>query len=622
MWIGVLWALVGVAQAQTPDLQERLAARDGTELATDVYLPEGAGPFPVLLRRTPYGRAVDTGLVEGTGSLGYALVSQDVRGRGDSDGEFLPFFDDATDGADTLDWIVEQPWSNGRVGTFGGSAEGIVQLMLLGEAHPAHACAHVTVATDDVHEILYPGGVWRTELTDRWLEALMEPAARTTLRMHEARDAFWDRARTHDDERARVRIPVMHVGGFFDIFSVGTPRTFASLAAQAMPEGRDGQLLVLGAWTHGGLGTPTQGEITWGMDAVYGDNVAELVAFLGWCLKGEARPDLPRVRYYLSRLGDDGTSATGEWRSDDVWPPASTSESLYLRPDGLGRSPAAADAPTRVLPVDPSDPVPSTGGSAFTERPGPHDQAALDARPDVLALDTPAAEEPVVIAGDLVAHVWAASSTTDADVIVRVSQVTPSGRVMLLADGGRRGRFAESLETAGALVPGEPTLFSIDVGPIAIELPPGHRLRISVSGTLAPRFEVNPGMPTPLSETPTPVAHELSIFWDSDHPSTLVVPVVSGTLPGPAPPLDADAGAPPPDAGAADDAGSPGSRDAGTDVRDADSPGGRGDEGGCGCRIAGSHPRDGTRGWIALVVVCWIVVRARRRRLLRSTLRA
>ena len=341
------------AYAQTPDLAERIVARDGTELATDVYLPDGDGPFPVLLRRTPYGRAVAMDLVAGTGSLGYALVTQDVRGRGDSDGEFLPFFDDANDGADKLDWIAAQPWSTGRVGTFGGSAEGIVQLMLLTVAHPAHACAHVTVATDDVHEIIYPGGLWRTELTDRWLEGLMEPAARVVLRAHEARDSFWDRARMDDTERARVNIPVLSVGGFFDIFSIGTPRTFASLAANAAEDARDDQFLVLGAWTHGGLGTPTQGEVTWPMDAVYDDeNVADLVAFFGWCLKGEPRPEMPAVRYYVTQLGDDGERATGSWRESDVWPPASTPASLYLGAEGLSRrAPTASDTAPRVLPV-------------------------------------------------------------------------------------------------------------------------------------------------------------------------------------------------------------------------------------------------------------------------------
>ena len=153
-----------VAQAQTK-VTVPVPMRDGKNLATDVWLGANdsvSKKHPVLLRRTPYGRAIDAASLQASLNAGFMVVSQDVRGRGDSEGDFLPFLNDAADGPATMAWIASQAWSNGSIGTYGGSAEGIVQLMAAGEGPPALKCAMPTVPTDDIYEALYPGGAWRT----------------------------------------------------------------------------------------------------------------------------------------------------------------------------------------------------------------------------------------------------------------------------------------------------------------------------------------------------------------------------------------------------------------------------------------------------------------------------
>lgn len=549
-----------------------VAMRDGVTLKTDVWTPAGATtPRPVLLRRTPYGRALDMGVATGLTNLGYVVVSQDVRGRGGSAGAFLPFFDDRVDGPDTMTWVAAQPWSNGRIGSWGGSAEGIVQLMALPEAPDALDCAFVVVATDDVYEGIYPGGAWRTELTTAWLQGLMAPDALAAWRAHEPMDAWWDPARLDAAERAMTDAKVILVGGFFDIFAVGTPRTHRALQAQVAPAARGDQFLLMGPWTHGGLGETQQGGVAFAAASRYDAYVTELVGFFDWCLKDGPRPAWEPVRYWMTRLADDGLSAGGEWRTAALWPPASTPATLHLHDDGFLRAggPAAAGA-AAALPVDPLAPVPSIGGGNLTTAAGPFDQAALDARADALAATTAPATADVELLGDVEATIWAASATTDVDVVVRLTQVTPDGKSILLADGIRRGRFVGGDDAIRPLTPNAAAEFRVTLGPVAFVLPAGHALRVAISGTSSPRYEPNPGTAAPLSSSPPSVATTLTVLRDAAHPSAVVLPVASGVLP------EAPGG--PPDAG-------PLAADAAPGAPDASGAGADGG-GGCGCRVA------------------------------------
>lgn len=608
MWRLALFLIVlfVAAPASAQSTLELVAMRDGTALATDVWLPEEvAAPMPVLLRRTPYGRAFDAATAQLIATLGYILVSQDVRGRGDSEGSFSPFRDDARDGFDTIEWIAAQEWSNQRVGMFSASAEGIVQLMAASAAPPALRCAIPVVATDDMHEALYPGGAWRTELGTAWLEALEEPEALAELLAHEADDDFWEPSRMDPEERAGVTFPILLIGGFHDIFARGTSRAFGQLRGGADPAARGDQFLLFGPWTHGGISTALQGEVTFEEEAVLSseDLAAEWFTFFDFCLRDGPRPDWAPARYWVTRFSDDGSEAGGEWRDADTWPPPSEPVELALHDDGTLRAgPHAAGGASAALPSDPAAPVPSVGGGNLSTPAGPFDQTEIDERPDVLFAQTDPALEEVELAGDVTARITAASATDDVDVIVRLSEVVPDGRAMLLADGIRRGRFAQSLDVARPLVPDQPTVFDIQLGPVAVVLPPGHALRVSVQATSSPRYQPNPGTSAPIAIA-TPVATTLTVFRDQAAPSAITLPVARGTLPG-SPTPEPDAGPPSPDAGG-------GGEDAGTDA-------GRGPTGGGGCDCRTAGPRQ--VGPSALLALCLLaLVRGRGRPLQRSS---
>ena len=517
----MIFLLCSLALAETTSVP----MADGTSLATDVWTPTGAGPWPTILRRTPYGRAFDADSVAAVNSLGYALVSQDVRGRGDSEGEFAPFFNDASDGADTVAWITAQSWSDGHLSMYGGSAESIVQFLVAGEGAPGLEAIQPFQGSPDLRRSFYPGGAWRQDLTTGWLDSLGESHAEAALRLNEVDGPFWDPVRLDEDELAQTDAAMLLVGGFFDIFEGEMAGAPAALRAS----GSDADVwLVLGPWTHGGASEVSQGKVRF-PDAVYSDYLTELFELYDWRLKGGPKPSWAPVRYAVSTFSDTGSSASSEWIDADTWPPPETLERLYLGAEGLG---AVSDGEPVSLEVDPSSPVPSVGGGNLNSASGVYDQSDVDARDDVFVAATAPREESVTIAGDLSATIWAASATTDADVIVRVEVVPPSGKAWLVADGVRRGRFVQGEDEIRPLTPGEPARFEIDLGPIAVTLPPGHSLQIAISGTLSPRYEVNPGEAVALSEEPTPVESALTIYRDEAHPSSVTVPITDGSIGG------------------------------------------------------------------------------------------
>jgi len=201
-------------EAQALPSTVQVAMPDGVSLATDVWRPLFDNtPRPVLLRRTPYGRAIDFSVAQALVDAGFVLVSQDVRGRGNSQGVFEPFFDDKVDGKATIEWAAAQPWSTGAVATYSNSAEGVVQYMAMANAPRGLRCAHLGMPSHDVYESMFPGGAWRTELGTTWLTGLGAASVEALWKSHEVRDSYWDDATLSTAEMASIDHPVFIMGG-------------------------------------------------------------------------------------------------------------------------------------------------------------------------------------------------------------------------------------------------------------------------------------------------------------------------------------------------------------------------------------------------------------------------
>ena len=538
-----MWLFVaGSAQAQFFPQTVRVPTDDpNVTLATDVWRNFLDGtPRPVLLRRTPYGRALDATTAANLMNAGFIVVSQDVRGRGDSTGTFEPFFTDKQDGRATIDWIAAQPWSSGRVATYSASAEGIVQYMAMAAAPDALACSHVVFATHDVYASIFPGGAWRTELDNAWLDQLGADDVVTKWKAHEARDGYWDAATLSVAEMAKIDHPVFVYGGFFDVFSRDEHDTAVSLAQNVAPSSRGDFYFVLGPWTHGTFGSALQGQLSFPDDAKMTSYVTELVQYLKWCLLGASRPPFANVRYWVTEISDDTVVdssdnvsrvvAKGEWHDDSVWPPkGSRGYSVFLRDaHELG---ARAEATPVALPIDPAHPTPSVGGGNLTTAAGPFDQTEVDARPDVYTATTAPFTEPTTLVGAPHALIWASSATDDVDVVVRLEVVTPGGKAIGFTDGIRRGRFVNGFDAIRALTPNVPAAFDVALGPIALRLPAGFALRIAISGSSSPRYEPNPNTSAALASHPTAQATTLTLYSDAQHPSRIDLPVLSGSVP-------------------------------------------------------------------------------------------
>jgi len=503
--------------------------RDGTELAADVCTPEGEGPWPVILMRTPYLKSRDRERksYRRYTEAGYVAVVQDVRGRGESKGRYIPFINDRQDGYDSVEWAAAQSWSNGKVGMSGASARGITAMLAATEEPPALAALYVQVTPHlRFDEGTFVGGVFKQADTGRWMEFQGAGAIVPLIKRRAVWDAQWEAVEI-GPHLNQVRVPVFNNGGWYDIFSYGTLRNFMYLQNFGAPGAKGRQKLIMGPYGHG----PISGDLDYQLGDLRGDSSYELRWFDHW-MKGEQNGimDEPPVRYYMMAAARKGKlSERNGWRSADSWPPPHVPTSLYLRAKGrLAPDPGAESEPPLGYAFDPEKPVPTIGGANLTLERGPMDQRAVGERADYLRFETPPFKRPFAIAGPVEADLFVSTDGPDTDVMVKLVDVYPDGYEALVLDAPlrlryRNGRRAEDVEM---MQPGQPTRVEIDLWHTAITFEPGHKLALHISSSNSPRFEVNDNSGTPPGEEVKPRIARNQIFVDAAHASALVLPVL------------------------------------------------------------------------------------------------
>ncbi|MFI5167199.1 MAG: CocE/NonD family hydrolase [Thermoanaerobaculales bacterium] len=509
-------------------------APDGTPLATDVYFPVGAGfgPWPVILQRTPYGK--DSGTVQDTCYLfnlwGYACVGQDERGRGASGGHYTGYVDEGPDGRATISWIALQPWCDGNIGTFGGSALGMSQYALAPGANPALKSLLPIVATADFyHQAVYQGGALRYALVHGWLadqDALDLFGGLTAQRLWNSWWASWSVL----PKVATINVRALHIGGWYDIFLQGSLDAFTKFQHEGGPAARGAQKLVIGPWTHYGTFQQSAGEFTYPPNAIFIADIFSLVNdWFDYSLKGKtgAMASWPTVHVYLMGAVGEADAPGNTWLDLPDWPPPATTRSFYLS-DGDALTSALARDGERGLVADPANPVPTLGGGELSSEAGPYDQRPIESRADVATFTTPVLSAPVTVVGRVWCRLWLSPDTPDLDVAVRLTDVYPDGRSMLVTDGIQRARKRCGDDRECFLTPGTPTEIDVDLWSTALVFNAGHRIRIDVSGSNAMRFEVNPNNGGDLNNPgPGVVAHPV-LLLGPDYPSRLELPVFAG----------------------------------------------------------------------------------------------
>jgi putative CocE/NonD family hydrolase len=526
----------------------RIPMPDGVHLAASVYLPRGDEKRATVLVRLPYGRleygeALNT--AEYFARRGYAVVVEDLRGTSGSGGEFVPYAHGATDGAATLDWIAAQPWSNGRVGSFGCSALGETQYLLARAGRPSlRAMIPLgaggivgTAAGRDSYFGLYEGGIFELASGFGWFvengakdprapamkpfdiaAALRDlPVAGLVQRHRPGPNGYDDFMRLplgdpawrelgYLDDADLPAVPTLEVTTWGDqtvgdtlAFSASLPGKYAA-RRQAAPE----RHLVIAPGTH------CHHEET-GASERFGDLAVPGAAlpyfewyerwFDHWLRdRGDGLADMPAVLYYM--IGEQ------RWLTAASWPPPEARTTRFYL-DGAGHANGAAgDGTFSAQPPanavfdefvhDPLHPVPSRGGPVCctgnpAERAGPVDQAEVEARQDVLVYTSPVLQAPLRIAGPLRAVLAVSSSAADTDFVARLVDVAPDGRALNIQEGALRARYREGYDRPKPLVPGEVATLAVDMRAIAWTLPAGHRLRLDIASSSFPRLERNLG---------------------------------------------------------------------------------------------------------------------------------
>jgi len=503
--------------------------RDGTGLSTSVAVPSGDGPWPAILIRTPYGKQGMAGAAAMAVQNGYASVVQDFRGRFDSEGvDYMVFvhggWGENQDGYDTVEWIASQKWSNGKVGAFGISGPGIALNMMAPSRPPHLKCMFVSVAFSSMyHQATYQGGAFRKALIENWLNGnKFHRRNLEIIREHPDYDDFW-RGINPEEVMHRVNVPVMYVGGWYDIFSAGTINSFGIVQHKGDAGARGKCRLVMEAYGHGSsneLSFPNAGSPA----------TANVFRWFDAWLKndGKGADKIPTVHYYVMGDPDDKSGPGNQWRTAEDWPIRAKPRPFYFHADGtLGREPQRKKNASLSYEYDPKNPVPTIGGANLTITKGPRDQRPIGQRDDALVFTSEKLDEHLEVTGSVKVKLWASSSATDTDFTAKLSDVYPDGRDMLVLDGIIRGRHRDSMETSKFMRPGKIYEFEIDLWSTSLVFSPGHRIRVAISSSNAPRFEPNPNTGKPSGADDETIVATNRIYLDSKRPSHILLPVGS-----------------------------------------------------------------------------------------------
>lgn len=470
--------------------------RDGVKLAGNLYLPEGRGPFPCIVQRTPYGKDAMFRSPAGTTKYteaGYAYLVQDVRGKGRSEGFYQAFIDDAFDGYDTIEWMAEQDWCNGSVGITGASAMGYTSLLAATMDPPHLEAAFVIVAPSTRLTGSYIGGAFKQKDSGDWSRG--QGIAEEVIAQNAANypdSSYWSRTEI-GDQRKYIDIPIYNYGGWYDIFNEGNVRNFMYLQHHGAEGARGNQKLEMGPFGHG----PLSGDMEYPNAGGLQGNPEEVRWFDYW-LKGEDNGimDEPPVKAYMMAAARKGeVSDKNRWMTFGDWPPAPAEASYYLHADGmLSTAKPGEGAGQTTYSFDPANPVQTIGGANLTFERGPMDQRPVGERQDYLRFETAPLEDDIVIAGPITMDLWASTDGPDTDFVVKLVDVYPDGYEAIVLDSALRTRYRDGRmpDDISMMTPGDPELLSIDMWDTALTFEKGHKIAVHVTSSNSPRIDVNP----------------------------------------------------------------------------------------------------------------------------------
>jgi len=536
------------------DFNVPVSMRDGITLYADVFRPDAPGQFPGLMSRTPYDKGAQANRVGTLDAIraatnGYATVVQDVRGRYESEGEFYTFVNEINDGYDSIEWLADQPWCTGKVGTYGISYVGATQWLAAKAKPPSLAAMAPGFTAADYHEgWAWQGGAFELGFNLSWATGALSAAnwgklsrdigkgpsdLESLIRVkddlnsgfshlpvkdlphlkdgiapyyydwlaHPEYDEYW-KALCIEESHSEITTPALNVGGWYDIFMGGSIRNFTNMRNNAATEqARNGQRLVIGPWIHSGSPINVSGNFNFGSrsSSLAVDLQGMYLRYYDHYLKGEDNgvADEKPVRIFVM--------GANQWRSEDEWPLKRAQQTkFYLHSHGRANSlngdgTLSQESPGMESPdvyhYNPLFPVPTSGGGLCCDpafmAPGAYDQRDIESRDDVLVYSTPPLEQDMEVTGPVSVTLFATSSAVDTDFTAKLVDVEPDGSARNLTDGIIRARYRVPRQPAELITPGEVYEFTIDLWATSNVFKKGHRIRLDISSSNFPRFDRN-----------------------------------------------------------------------------------------------------------------------------------
>jgi putative CocE/NonD family hydrolase len=539
--------------------------RDGTILRADVHRPDRGGPYPVLVRRTPYGKGkwnFDR-LVE----AGYIVMSQDVRGRYKSEGKWESYWrhntHDSVDGYDTVEWAAGLSGSNGKVGTFGGSYDAFLQWRLAPLRPPSLMCMSAyTGGAAKFADIQGPSGI-RPAIGPLWLDTMATDMQRRenlpgvhmdweALRLAQKDRQKWINwlpwlelpddffgYETHilrewlknphvdpwrlDEGVKDISAPNLDITGWYD-HGLGDMLLFRLMVEEAKTDvARSGTRIIIGPWGHT---RPARsfGNIDFGPDALLDRTALQIRWFDHW-LKGSENgvENDPPLKIFI--MGDN------RWRDEQQWPLRRTKEKvLYITSDGHANTPngngrlvaeRTQSVGTDDYEYDPINPVPTPHKRW---RPRACDQRPLAKREDILVYQTEPLSERLEVTGNPVVELYALSSAPDTDWFVRLIDVHPDGLARDVCMGMVRARYRDIQLKPELLTPGEVVKYTIRMRPTSNAFLPGHRIRLDITSSDFPWYDRNHNTAANQNADATLVVAKQTIYHGGEHPTRIILP--------------------------------------------------------------------------------------------------
>ena len=577
--MGLRSALVDCGNGVRLERGVRCTLPDGAVLISDHYyppsMPELRGGWPTLLMRQPYGRDIASTVVYAHpiwfARQGYHVVIQDVRGRGDSEGEFYPFRHEGRDGADTIAWLRQHWACNGRIGMYGFSYQGATQLLAAAENPEGLLCIapHMT-ATDLYHGWFYHQGALRLASTLGWgIQMLREDARRLGLREASTRleNAWmnvraqashvpysehpaiidcelpgyvrdWIAHRLPDAEAEeywgrldistrldRIAVPALHISGWYDTYLAASIDGYRLLRKRAAKEwAREHQYLLAGPWVHIPWGDRA-GDQSFGSGANFDTDAYLLRWFNHWLRDSEEFKDEPAIRHFA--LG------TNQWHEALEWPEEAEC-TLYLRSRGNANSRKGDGVLTAEMPgedelrdvfvYDPEVPVLAPGGAQALS--GPHDQAVLELGNNVLVYSTEPLARTWHMFGQARVTLYAATSACSADLVAKLVRVTATGRAEFICIGIARSSWLFGEKYQADTI----QCWEFALEPTSVVLQPGESLRLEIASSAFPLYDRNPSTKTApqLADQWTWERSTQQIVHSAEFASALHLPIVGG----------------------------------------------------------------------------------------------